>query len=120
MSGLQLSLLDRLRLMLLLRRSPGLRDLVGFARRRGGIEGFLEPRTPIEPPSLLVVDREGDYVRAELADDGAAFRFGRTTGIPIHEASVVGYPSRLRSRGRARRSRLRSPGLPQTRGGRGA
>jgi hypothetical protein len=77
-------------------KSPDLRQLEPFALERKGVEGFIEPQTATHPITLLLVDRDGDSVRAPVGHPRDAARFCEAYGIPIYDAGVVGYPKRMR------------------------
>ena len=85
--------------------SPDLERLEPFAAERKGIEGFIEPQTATQPITLLLVDRDGDYVRAPVRDVRDAVRFCETRGIPIYDAQVIGYPKRMKDFDAGRRPR---------------
>lgn len=85
-------------------KSPGLQQLEAFALERKGVEGFVEPQTATHPITLLLVDREGDSARAPVDHPRDAARFCEAYGIPIYDASVVGYPKRMRDFEAGRRS----------------
>lgn len=77
-------------------RRSGLRKLSEFAESHEGVEGYLEPQTPILDQSLLLVARDGDWARAHVSDRGQANAFCKKAGIPFYDAAVVGYPDRMR------------------------
>ncbi len=70
--------------------------LGNFAKERRGIEGYIEPQTATSPITLLLVDRDGDHVRAPVRDVRDATAFCRSRSIPIYEARVIGYPKRMK------------------------
>ena len=53
---------DRIRAFFTKKSNPGLVELEPFVAERKGIEGFIEPKTPTSPTSLLLVDRDGDHL----------------------------------------------------------
>lgn len=87
---------DRIRAFFARRGNPGLAELEVFATERKGIEGFIEPRTPTSPTSLLLVDRDGDHRRARVGEADDAVAFCERLGIPVYDAQVIGYPRRMR------------------------
>ena len=93
-----MSLGDRIRAFFAKKNNPGLKQLEVFAEERKGVEGYIEPRTTTSPTTLLLVDRDGDHLRAPVRepDDAVAFCEGR--GIPVYDAQVIGYPDRMRRR----------------------
>lgn len=97
-----MSLSDRFRGFFSRKRNPALQRLEEFASERQGVEGYVEPQTATNPLSLLLVDREGDFARAPVRDTHEAERFCRAHHIPVYDAAVLGYPERMRRRGRGR------------------
>ncbi len=76
-----------------------LRVLQEFAETHVGVEGYLEPKTTTKSPSLLLVDRLGNWARASVTDPGQASAFCKKLAIPHYDAAVVGYPKSLNLRG---------------------
>ncbi|HEX2195468.1 MAG TPA: oxidoreductase [Actinomycetota bacterium] len=99
-----MSLGDRIRAFFSKKNNPGLKELETFAQERKGVEGYIEPRTATSPTTLLLVDRDGDHLRAPVRepDDAVAFCEGR--GIPVYDAQVIGYPKRMREFEKRRRT----------------
>lgn len=95
---------DFIRSLFARRGSPALEELETFAADRKGLEGFIEPRTPTSPTSLLLVDRHGEHLRAPLREPEDAVDFCRRQGIPVYDARVVGYPRRMKEYQRRLRS----------------
>lgn len=77
-------------------RGGDFKRLEAFASTHEGVEGYLEPRTATLPQSLLLVARDGEWVRVPAPDRGRAEGFCRKLGIPFYDAAVVGYPERMR------------------------
>ncbi len=77
-------------------RVPRLDELERFVETHRGVEGYIEPRTATNPTTLLLVDRDGDNVRAPVGDAAAAAAFCDQHGLPVYDAAVIGYPSRMR------------------------
>jgi hypothetical protein len=73
-----------------------------FAAKHQGVEGYLEPQTATYDQSLIFVAREGDWMRAAIADRRRAEAFCKKLGIPFYDAAIVGYPERMRGRRRAK------------------
>jgi hypothetical protein len=98
------SLGDRIRAFFAKKNNPGLKELEAFVEERKGIEGYIEPLTATSPTTLLLVDRDGDHLRAPVRepDDAVAFCEGR--GIPVYDAQVIGYPKRMREFEKRRRT----------------
>lgn len=99
-----MSLGDRIRGFFSKKNNPGLKELEVFAQERKGVEGYIEPRTPTSPTTLLLVDRDGDHRRAPVRerDDAVAFCEGR--GVPVYDAEVIGYPKRMKDFEKRRRT----------------
>ena len=87
---------DRIRRFFERKKSPALDHLELFARNHKGVEGFIEPQTPTNPTTLLLVDRIGEHMRGAVSDPEAAALFCDRLGIPVYDAAVIGYPQRLR------------------------
>ena len=95
---------DRLRRYFSKRSNPALVDLESFVAERKGIEGFVEPQTATSPTTLLLVDRDGDHLRAPVRDPEDAAAFCAAHAIPVYDAQVVGYPRRMKEFEKRRRS----------------
>ncbi len=95
---------DRIRGFFSKRSNPALGELEAFAQERKGVEGYIEPRTATQPASLLLVDRDGDHLRAPVREpeDGAAFC--SKLSIPVYDAQVIGYPKRMKDFDKRRRA----------------
>lgn len=97
-----MSLGDSIRRFFAKKSSPDLRELEGFMAGRKGIEGYIEPRTAMQPDSLLLVDRDGAHERATVRDPAHATAFCERYGIPVYDAQVIGYPKRMKDYERLR------------------
>lgn len=73
-----------------------LRQLQAFAETHEGVEAYVEPQTATMPQSLLMVARDGEWVRAAIADRGQAASFCKKLSLPFYDAAIVGYPDRMR------------------------
>lgn len=73
-----------------------LQKLEEFASKHEGVEAYFEPQTTFLKQSLLLVAREGEWLRAPVADRGQAAAFCKRLGIPFYDAAIVGYPDRMR------------------------
>jgi hypothetical protein len=87
---------DRIRAFFAKKNNPALTELEEFAADRKGLEGFIEPKTPTSPTSLLLVDRYGEHMRAPVREPDDAVSFCERLGIPVYDAKVIGYPQRMR------------------------
>lgn len=95
---------DRIRAFFSKRSNPALLELETWANGRKGLEGFIEPQTATNPVSLLLVDRDGDHLRAPVKDAQDAAAFCSRLAIPVYEAQVIGYPQRMHDFDRRRTS----------------
>lgn len=75
-------------------------DLVTFLATRRGVEAFLEPPTAMHGRSALLVAADGEFLRRSVPDRRAFERTCHQRGVPVYDASRVGYPRRLREPGR--------------------
>jgi hypothetical protein len=78
------------------KRNPELRRLTEWVSAHKGVEGYIEPRTSTNPTTLLLVDRDGDHVRAPVREPGDAVGFCDKHNVPVYDARVIGYPKRMR------------------------
>ncbi len=98
-----MSLGDRIRAFFSKKNNPALEQLEIFVSSHKGVEGFIEPRTPTSPTSLLLVDRFGEHLRAPVREPADARAFCDRMGIPVYDAPVVGYPKRMKDYEKRRR-----------------
>lgn len=63
---------------------------------RRGIEIYVEPRTSVTENSMMLVAHDGEFTRRRVASPDAARSFARKHALPIYDATVVGYPQRMR------------------------
>jgi hypothetical protein len=73
-------------------------DLVEFLNAHHGVEAYVEPKTVISPMSVVLVDGAGEWRRFELKEDAYLRRLPADRGLPIFDASLTGYPPRMRRR----------------------
>lgn len=78
------------------RKKADVSRLEQFASTHEGVEAYLEPETATLPQSLLLVARDGEWTRAPIADRGLAAQVCKRLNLPFYDASVVGYPDRMR------------------------
>jgi hypothetical protein len=69
-----------------------------FLGGHAGVEAFVEPRTVMHPLSVVLVDADGQWGRFELKEDAFLRELARERGVPVFDASRVGYPPRMRRR----------------------
>ena len=70
--------------------------LAHFARSRGGVEAFVEPRTAVTETTVVLVAADGEWTRRRVPGPQAAHQLAHRLGIPAYDAAVVGYPQRMR------------------------
>lgn len=70
--------------------------IIAFLDTHQGVEAYVEPKTVMHPLSVLLVDAEGEAKRFELNEDAVLRELARTRGLPVFDASRVGYPERMR------------------------
>lgn len=63
---------------------------------RRGIEIFTEPRTTMQVPTMMLVAHDGEFTRRPVRSPEDAEKFAREHALPIYDATVVGYPQRMR------------------------
>ena len=79
-------------------------EIVAFVESHEGVEAYVEPKTMVPPMSVVLVDRDGEWRRFELREDRFLRQLGQTHRLRTFDASIVGYPQRMR----------RSKGTPPT------
>nr|WP_197676313.1 oxidoreductase [Nakamurella panacisegetis] len=70
--------------------------LVDWVAVRRGVEVFVEPKTPMTPVTMVLVAHDGEFTRKQVASPEAAKSFARQHRLPIYDATIVGYPQRMR------------------------
>lgn len=75
-----------------------------WASARTGVEAFVEPKTNVTETSVLLVAHDGEFTRRRINGPNAAKSLGKSLGIPVYDAAIVGYPARMRAYS-ARRTR---------------
>lgn len=76
--------------------SADIDHLANFVQTRSGVEAYLEPRTTVTDTTVLLVATTGEWTRRRVAGAEAAAAFAKKQGIPLYEATRVGYPQRMR------------------------
>ena len=74
---------------------------------RHGIEIFTEPRTAVTSPTMMLVAHDGEFTRRPIRSPEDAEKFAREHALPIYDATVVGYPQRMRDYSRRQTLRKR-------------
>lgn len=73
-------------------------QILAFLDSHQGVEAYVEPKTVMHPLSVLFVDSEGEAKRFELSEDAFLRELATTRGLPVFDATRVGYPERMRRR----------------------
>jgi hypothetical protein len=74
----------------------------GWIADRRGVEIYVEPRTAVTGLTMLLVAADGEFIRRPVDSPKKAQAFARRHGLPIYDATVVGYPQRMRDWSRRR------------------
>lgn len=67
-----------------------------FIENHVGVEGFVEPQTTVTQTTLVLVAKDGEWTRRRVPSAPWAHEFANKIGVPTYDASVVGYPQRMR------------------------
>lgn len=81
-----------------------LEHLRQFISTRSGVEAYLEPKTTVTETTVVLVASDGEWTRRRVDGPDAAAAFARKQGIPLYEATKVGYPKRMRDWTASRKS----------------
>ena len=73
-----------------------LEQLRQFVRTRHGVEFYLEPETAATDATAVAVAADGEWIRRRVGAPAIAHKLARALGIPVYDASVVGYPAAMR------------------------
>lgn len=79
-----------------------------FAATRQGVEGYVEPATPVTGPTMVFVARDGEWTRRRVPSAAAAHHLANSLGVPSYETRAVGYPQRMRDWTHQQRQAARS------------
>src|SRR5690606_11113324 len=60
------------------------------------VEAFLEPETLVSVPGLCLVAFDGEWTRRPVGDTETARRLTSELTLPLFDATVDGYPQRMR------------------------
>jgi len=72
------------------------RHLEAFIRSHRGVEAFLEPRTSVTPPTVLLVAATGEWTRRRVSDPSLVRGLAENFAVPVYDVHLVGYPQRMR------------------------
>ena len=67
-----------------------------FIESHQGVEAYVEPKTMVSPMSVVLVDADGAWRRFELRGDRYLRQLQKTHRLRTFDASIVGYPPRIR------------------------
>jgi hypothetical protein len=67
-----------------------------FINSHEGVEAFVEPRTAVTDTTVLLVAHDGEWTRRRVDGPDGAANFAKKQAIPLYDATVVGYPQRMR------------------------
>lgn len=67
-----------------------------FVRTRRGVEVFLEPRTTVTEPTVVLVAHDGEWTRRRVPSPETAKAWAHAKGLPCYDVTLVGYPQRMR------------------------
>lgn len=70
--------------------------LEAFAREHVGVEAFVEPPTAVTGVTVVIVASTGEWTRRPVPSAAVAHEWANRLGLPSYDASVVGYPQRMR------------------------
>jgi hypothetical protein len=88
------------------------RHLRDFVATRDGVEAFVEPRTTVTDPTVVLVAADGEWTRRRVPSPEWAHDFARKQGIASYDAVVSGYPSRMREWNRRRSQERKRLDIP--------
>lgn len=77
-------------------RSASSEDLDAFLASRTGVEGYVEPATQFAPTTLLLVAHDGESIRRQVKSGQWAQSYCRKKHVPCYNATLVGYPQKMR------------------------
>lgn len=72
------------------------KHLEEFVHTRAGVEAFVEPRTTVTPPTVLLVAADGEWTRRRVFDPALVRGLAQTLAVPVYDVQLVGYPQRMR------------------------
>jgi hypothetical protein len=72
------------------------RHLEDFVQTRVGVEAFIEPRTTVTPPTVLLVASSGEWTRRRVPDPKIVQGLADRLRVPVYDVRLVGYPKRMR------------------------
>lgn len=76
-----------------------------WVAQRHGVEVYVEPKTAVTGLSVLLVAHDGEFTRRLIESPDAAKDFAHEMSLPIYDATIVGYPQRMRDYSRKQKIR---------------
>jgi hypothetical protein len=70
--------------------------LTDWVAGRHGVEVYVEPKTAVTGVSMLLVAHDGEFTRRLVGSPEKAKAFAREHALPIYDATMIGYPQRMR------------------------
>jgi hypothetical protein len=67
----------------------------GATRRRGVVVSDA-PKPAVTGTSVVLVAHDGEFTRRRISSPKAAQKFAHAHQLPIYDATIVGYPQRMR------------------------
>jgi hypothetical protein len=86
--------------------------LARFLESREQVEAFVEPRTTVTDPTVVLVAGDGEWTRRRVPSAEWAHAFARKRGIASYDAARTGYPPRMREWNRRRSQERRNIEIP--------
>lgn len=83
-----------------------------FIDTRTGVEAYVEPRTTVTEPTVVLVAEDGEWTRRRVPSPEWVRDFARKQGIASFDAQVSGYPSRMREWNRRRSEQMKKLDIP--------
>jgi hypothetical protein len=73
-------------------------EIIAFLDTHNEVEAYVEPKTVMHPLSVVLVDGVGEAKRFELREDVILRELAKRRHLPVFDATIVGYPPRMRRR----------------------
>jgi hypothetical protein len=83
-----------------------------FISTRSGVEAFVEPRTTVTEPTVVLVAADGEWTRRRVPSPEWAHDFARREHIASYDAMASGYPARMREWTRRRSQERKNMDIP--------
>ena len=84
--------------------SSDLEHLESFVRTRVGVEAYLEPKTTVTEPTMVLIANDGEWTRRRVPSHQHARGWAHRMGIPVYDVALTGYPNRMREYNQRRKS----------------